>query len=303
MPLRDVVGHRRLTELLARSIRDDSLPQSLLFTGPSGGGARAAAIAVAQALNCQSPVASSQPAGTDACGVCSSCRRIARNIHPDVLVLEPGDTGSIKVEQVRDAVERTAYRPFEGRRRIVIVDPADAMMEAAQNALLKTLEEPPPSSVFILMTALPDQLLATVRSRLIRLPFADSGKADTDADSLEIAGDVLAQAAAGSEAPRRLEAARDLLAASGGGLARDREQLSTHLRAMASLLRDIAVLATGADARVLAHSDRRPALERLSNVFRGERGLRAFAAVDRALAAVDANAGVKVVADWVVLQL
>src|SRR5262249_47350540 len=123
---------------------------------------------------------------TDACGVCASCSKIARNIHPDVVIVEPGDTGAIKIEQVRDVIERTAYRPFEGRRRVVIIDQADTIVHAAQNALLKTLEEPPPSSVFILLTALPDQLLPTVRSRLIRLAFTDAGKAASDEDSRDI---------------------------------------------------------------------------------------------------------------------
>src|SRR5206468_1176722 len=87
-----------------------------------------------------------------------------RGIHPDVLVVEPGDTGSIKIEQIRDLNERTAYRPFEGRRRVVIIVDADALVASAQNALLKTLEEPPPSSVFILVTSMPDQVLPTESS-------------------------------------------------------------------------------------------------------------------------------------------
>jgi len=69
-------------------------------------------------------------------------------MHPDVLVVEPGDSGTIKIEQVREVIDRSAYRPFEGRRRVVIVDEADALVIPAQHALLKTLEEPPPSSVF-----------------------------------------------------------------------------------------------------------------------------------------------------------
>ncbi len=85
--------------------------------------------------------------------------------------IEPGETGSIKVDQVREAIDRTAYRPFEGRRRVVIVDDADAMQLEAQNALLKTLEEPPSASMFVLVTSRPDVLLPTVRSRCQRLRF------------------------------------------------------------------------------------------------------------------------------------
>src|SRR5207302_5998953 len=97
--------------------------------------------------------------------------RIGRGIHPDVLIVEPGETGSIKIEQIRDVVDRANYRPFEGKRRVVIIDDADALVVPAQHALLKTLEEPPPSSVFILVTSRPDVLLPTVLSRCPRLRF------------------------------------------------------------------------------------------------------------------------------------
>src|SRR3954463_13488229 len=165
MPFADVIGHRTLVGLLSRSVARDSLPPSLIFSGPAGVGKRLTAIAVAQALNCLNP------ADSDACGTCAACTRIARGVHPDVLVIEPGESGSIKIEQVRDVVDRAAYRPFEGKRRVVIIDEADALVAPAQNALLKTLEEPTPSSVFILVTARPDMLLPTVLSRCPQLRF------------------------------------------------------------------------------------------------------------------------------------
>ena len=124
-----------------------------------------------------------EPGGqaVDACGVCASCKRIARGVHADVLQVGPGDTGAIKVDQVREAIERTAYRPFEGRRRVVIIDEADALMIGAQDALLKTLEEPPPASVFVLVTSRPDVLLPTVRSRCHRLRFGRLAPAEVAA--------------------------------------------------------------------------------------------------------------------------
>ena len=347
MPFRDVVGHVRLIDLLSRSVAGSTLPPSLLFAGPAGIGKRLTALAVAQALNCaraqgttlntQDSGFTVQGSGIDACGVCPACTRIARGVHPDVLFVSPGDSGAIKIDQVRDIVDRAQYRPFEGRRRVVIIDEADALVAPAQNALLKTLEEPTPSSVFILVTARPDMLLPTVLSRCPQLRFRPLSAADiatalmargqshTEAhavaaladgslgqalqasagelvESRDLAQKVLEKAASQPDPARRIESAQQLITKPASGLS-ERDQLATHLRAMAVLLRDVEVLATGADERTLANADVRPALERLSTTYRGERGTRAFAAVDRALFALQRNAGVKLVADWLVLQL
>src|SRR5262249_18223427 len=157
---RDVAGHRRLLALISRSIERDTLPPSLIFAGPAGVGKRLVATSVAQALNCLEPVRSNQSGlPLDACGKCASCPRIERGVHPDVIVVVPGENGNIRIDQVRDPIDRAGYRPFEGRRRVVIIDDADRLMPQAQNALLKILEEPPSSSAFILITATPDVLL------------------------------------------------------------------------------------------------------------------------------------------------
>jgi DNA polymerase-3 subunit delta' len=336
MPFRDVVGHVRLIDLLSRSVAGGTLPPSLLFAGPAGIGKGLTALAVAQALNCIQG-STFKVHGSDACGVCAACTRIARGVHPDVLFVSPGDSGAIKIDQVRDIVDRSQYRPFEGRRRVVIIDEADALVAPAQNALLKTLEEPTPSSVFILVTARPDMLLPTVLSRCPQLRFrplsleemvkalAAHGRTETEAravaatadgslgqalqasavefvESRDLAQKILEKAASQNDPARRVETAQQLITKPPSGVT-DRDQLATHLRAMAVLLRDVEVLATGADERTLANADVRPALERLSNTYCGERGTRAFAAVDRALFALQRNAGVKLVADWLVLQL
>src|SRR5438034_2161709 len=186
MPFRDIAGHQRTLALLGGAASRGTLPPSLIFAGPEGIGKYTAAIALAQALNCERGRGMSggdlPDAGHDACGACAACRRIARGVHADVLVLAPGESGSIKVDQVREAIDRSAYRPFEGRRRVVIVDGADALMPEAQNALLKTLEEPPPASVFVLVTACPDVLLPTVRSRCQRFRFGRLAPADVAAE-------------------------------------------------------------------------------------------------------------------------
>jgi DNA polymerase III subunit delta' len=175
MPFRDVVGHRALLVLLSRAIARDTLPQSLIFAGPDGVGKRLAAIAVAQAINCTQRVVTEE--GTDGCGVCPVCRRIAQGIHPDVILLEGAGLG---IDEIRAAIESSGYRPFEGRRRVFILDEADRLSAEIQNALLKTLEEPPPSSSFILVTSRPEVLLPTVRSRCPMLRFGRLSIADVE---------------------------------------------------------------------------------------------------------------------------
>ena len=333
MSFRDVVGHRRLVDLLSRAVARDSLPPSLILAGPSGVGKKRAAVAVAQALNCLSPRSGKD---FDSCGTCPACTRIARGVHPDVLIVEPGDSGSIKVDQVRDIVDRSMYRPFDGKRRVVIIDDADALVPSAQNALLKTLEEPPSSSVFMLVTSRPDLLLPTVVSRCPRLRFralddADvvavlksMWKSETEARAAAVSADgsisraldastgelveardvarrVLKQAAATADPRPRLEGSKDLLENTGKGSAEDRSQVAAHLRAMASLVRDVELLSTRADV-ALANEDVRSEIERLS-AFRGDRGIRAFTTIDQALEAIAGNAGVKVIADWVMVTI
>ena len=374
----EVTGHRSLLTLLSRAIAHDSLPPSLIFSGPEGVGKCCVAVAVAAALNCQAPVRAQReavaagpstrggaghgradaPSETselsdlsgmlddleiDACGTCPMCRRIGRGVHADVMMITPGDTGAIKIDQIREATEGAAYRPFEGRRRLVIIDDADALVVEAQNALLKTLEEPPPASVFVLVSARPDMLVPTVRSRCQRLQFGRltaaevaallmraHGYSEENARAAAAAADgsvgralaegssecalardaaarVLRAVSAPSDPRRRLDCATELAARPGGkgsGPGADRNALAMRLRALGSLLRDLEVLSTRANEGLLANADLRPGLLALTQAFDGDRTVRAFSAVDRALGAlVERNASPKVVADWLVFQL
>ena len=335
MPFRHLAGHRVLLDLVARAAARGSLPPSLIFAGPDGVGKRLAALSLAQLFNCTSVSGEADgELAPDACGNCSACRRIARGVHADVLVVEPGDTGSIKVDQVRAAIERTAYRPFEGRRRVVIVDDADAMEAPPQNALLKTLEEPPAASTFVLVTSRPDVLLPTVRSRCQRIRFgpispaemapvlmrdhgfeereahaaataaagsigrALEGDSDAYVGARDAADARLKMAAQAATPGQRLAAARALR-----GDKVERDELGRRLRLVASMLRDIGVLLSHADERSLANGDLQPVLARLLPAFDAGRALDAFAAVDRALQALDRNASPKIVADWVAFQV
>ena len=339
MPFRAITGHGPLRELLSRAIVRGTLPPSLLFAGPDGVGKRLTAIAMAQALNCERPVPFAEMTGAgapghDACGDCAACTRIGRGVHADVLVVEPGDTGAIKIEQVREVVDRTGYRPFEGRRRVVIIDGAEALGLPAQDAILKTLEEPPPASVFVLVTDRPDVLLPTVRSRCQRLRFgpltpadaaavlmreagmsaaeahaaaaasggsigrAIAGAEDGAMDAREVAARLLQGAATSTDPRRRLDGAKLL---TGGGS--DRDELSRRLLALSSLIRDLGLLGARADERTIANADLKPELQSLLKSYDGDRALRAFSVVDRALDALGRNASPKIVADWLALNL
>jgi DNA polymerase III subunit delta' len=191
MPFSDVKAQDRATGALQAALRRGTLHHAYLFAGPPGVGKGTAALRLAQAANCEAPVAPGAPGGSlrdDACGACGPCRKIAKGTHPDVVVLaeervmakagrwEPkgGRTPSkeIVVDQVRDLVDhRLSLRRFEGRRRVVIIDPADAMNAQSQNALLKTLEEPPDDTTLVLVSSSADALLPTIRSRCLRVAF------------------------------------------------------------------------------------------------------------------------------------
>jgi DNA polymerase III subunit delta' len=336
VPFRDITGHQHLLRLISRAALRGTLPPSLIFCGPAGVGKHVAAVALAQLLNCQHRVDAAAET-TDACGECAACRRIARRVHADVLFVEPGETGSIKIDQIRDAIERSAYRPFEGRRRVVIVNDAHDVVGEAQNALLKTLEEPPPASTFVLVTSRPDTLLPTVRSRcqqlrfgrlapgeVVRVLISGHGYAEKDAHAaaslsdgsvgraLEEGSDAFVEAreaalqllrtAASSAAPgARIQAA---IALPGGGRGKaDRVALAQSLLALASLLRDLGVLCAGADRRTLANGDLKQPLDGLLRAYSPGRVLSAFSNVDRALEALERNASPKIVADWLALQI
>ncbi|TNF23524.1 MAG: DNA polymerase III subunit delta' [Deltaproteobacteria bacterium] len=174
MLLHELVGHDRVVRALTQANASGTAHHAYLFQGPEGVGKRQAAFGFAALVNCVGDVA--EP-GRVACGKCRHCRRILTmaadpeaTAHPDVLTLVP-DGRQIKIAQVRDVLRMVPFPPIEARFRVVIVDPADVLGEEAANALLKTLEEPPSRTRFVLLTSRPAALLTTIKSRCQRMVF------------------------------------------------------------------------------------------------------------------------------------
>jgi DNA polymerase-3 subunit delta' len=179
MPFRDILGQDRAVARLRQAWAGHRLAQAYCFIGPAGVGRRLTALALAQAVNCLAPAGS--PDLPDACGECAACRKIAAGIHPDVAVVAPEDKTVITIDQIRDVSARACLRPYEGMTKVWIVDPADQMQEPAANAFLKTLEEPTPQTLFLLLAGSAGALLPTIRSRCQEVSFAPLGDADLQA--------------------------------------------------------------------------------------------------------------------------
>jgi DNA polymerase III subunit delta' len=165
MSLAQIRGQTRALDYIRRALEAGRLPHALLFSGPDGVGKRRAALELAKALNCAGPAS-----GKEACDACPSCRLADRRAHPDILVVDP-EGRRLKIDQIREVERHASLSPYAGIRRVAIVDAAEAMTPQAQNAFLKTLEEPPGAAVLVLISAAPTSLLPTVRSRCQEVRF------------------------------------------------------------------------------------------------------------------------------------
>ena len=167
-----IVGHAAVWQRLTRLLATNRLPHALLFTGPPGIGKASLARRLAACLACTAAVA--QP-----CGECSGCRQAAAGTHPDILAIGAPDRTKketrqkeIGIDRARELKRFAQLRAVAAPRKLALVDDADRLSLAAQNALLKTLEEPPGQALIVLVTASPDALLSTMRSRCQRILFA-----------------------------------------------------------------------------------------------------------------------------------
>jgi DNA polymerase III subunit delta' len=279
-----VVGHDGARRLLAERVRAGTLPHALLLTGPHGVGKRTLAQALAAEHFC---------AERRGCGKCAACGALARGNHPGfVAVACPEGKSSIPIEAIKTLEAELSLRPADERGRLVLIDGADRMTPSAQDALLKTLEEPPAGNVLVLTATRPDAVFATIRSRCQRMALAPL----PDRELLEVAArlrlSLAAPASVARGCPGQLARLADpeidrlrrgvtrllseergredlarLIALLHDGLAKDSEAADVRARArllldlLGSFARDLVVLRASGGADRVRNSDQ---LERLA---------------------------------------
>ncbi len=167
---RGIIGHTDEIRHLKNAVLNDRVSHAYLFTGDEGSGKRTLADAFAMNLVCEKH-------GDDACLTCSACKKAMDHNHPDIIYVTHEKPNLITVDEIRSQVVNTVdILPYESERKIYIIAEAEKMNQQAQNALLKTIEEPPAYVVILLTTSSPEALLPTIRSRCVTLalkPVAD----------------------------------------------------------------------------------------------------------------------------------
>ncbi len=286
------------------------MAHAYVFTGPRGIGKFATALALAQRVNCLK--GSIDPSTCD----CPSCRKIASGNHPDMLILEkPEDKTGINIDQVRGLIERLEFRSLEAKVKFAIVKDAEQINEGAANAFLKTLEEPRPGTVLILTTAVPDALLATIRSRCQLVRFPSMSKTDMVSvlrdDQGFSADDAVIMAAFGQGSPERamalgqdfLDRRRAVLdaffmAGDTEGFVKmagvDRERAHEALGVVLMALRDALMIRSGANGMVV-NRDRQVEIKRFAERYAPQELLVHVDRVKDAIRRLDGNQNVKVV--------
>jgi DNA polymerase-3 subunit delta' len=314
---RDILGQTRAVGHLQTAMARGRLSHAYLFLGPEGVGKACVARAVAAALNCQQ-----LRQDGDACGACPSCRRLMAGTHPDFLIIAPDIEANklqIKIEKVRELRRLTEYPPLGDGWRVVLIKPAEALNalnDAAANALLKTLEEPPERHLFVLIAVSEADLLPTIVSRCHRLILAPLPLALIAGELMRRRGLAPPQAALVAALSRgslgralnadlhdllrqRQQVLADLAQLTHGSttamldwaqrLAKNRGDLETFL-AMARLwCRDVLLCHFQAPAHLLTHQDLLPELARQQTAGPPELWFQRFTALSAAQRQLQAN--------------
>lgn len=159
----NIIGHEEIIKHLKNSIKTGKVSHSYIFTGEPGSGKKLLAGTFAMTLQCEDD-------GTEPCQKCDSCKKAIGKNHPDIIMVNHEKPGTISIDEIRDQViNDVAIKPYCSPYKIYIIADAQMMTVQAQNALLKTIEEPPEYAVIMLLTDNVDSLLPTIQSRCVRL--------------------------------------------------------------------------------------------------------------------------------------
>lgn len=320
-----VYGHEWASEQFHRSIVRRRVRHAYLILGVEGVGKETLARTFAMALNCLHGDIEARP-----CGECSSCRRILSGNHPDVLYSQTdGAAGLLKIEEIRRMAGLTALKPFEARTRVAIFRDFDHAQERAQDALLKTLEEPSPHAILILLAVSSEAILPTIKSRcqLVRLapvPMQTIEAALRERCGIEarqaallarLCGGRIGWALRAREDPdllaqreTRLLALETLLQQGrierfgyAEELAKDRAGLIELLELWQSYWRDLLLIAEGTGLEI-ANLDRREALEKLAHFISADDARRALVATRALIDTLSTNANIRLALEVLLLE-
>jgi DNA polymerase-3 subunit delta' len=339
-----LIGNDEVKTTLLRLMSNRRLPGSLLFTGPEGIGKKLFALELAKALNCRNRQ------GVEACDECSSCKRIANSTfppfgnpdddkermiwseHPDLAMVRPYKQ-IIRIKPIRELEREANFRPFEGVARVFIVEDADYMNEPAANALLKTLEEPTPTTHLVLTSTNPTSLLATIRSRCQTIRFAPIAAGEIERFLLEVKdfprrdAELLALTSCGSlggalridveDVRERREAMLAVLraltvtgdrvqllrAAEGLAAIRDREEYEQMLEILEVLIRDAWALNLGRPREAIVNQDLAHELEEIARDIRSEQVQSWLTQIEELRGALEVNLNRKITSDALLLSM
>ena len=162
---KDVVGHKNIIQYIENAVKTDKVSHAYILNGEKGSGKRLLANLFAMSLQCQN-----RDEDGDACGKCQSCKQAASNNQPDIIRVTHEKPNTISIDDIREQINNDiVIKPYSSKYKIYIVPDADMMSVQAQNALLKTIEEPPAYAVILLLTTNADAFLQTIRSRCVML--------------------------------------------------------------------------------------------------------------------------------------
>ena len=343
-------GHPGAVRYLARSVETGRLAHAYLITGPAHVGKRSLALDLARAVNCEPPADLFGEAPAPPCGRCAQCERIERGLHADVRVIavETAETGdengdgesprgrkNIGIDQIRALLHDASLKPFEGRRRVFIIDGAELMTQEAANAFLKTLEEPADDVLMALLAASTVGVPETIVSRcqrvdlrpvppdVTRRALMERFAVDDEALATQLArlargcpGTAVSMLADPTALDRRAQAllrlvgvltgnleerfryARDLA----GGFRRDREPVAAELDLWREWWRDVLLIKHGLRDAV-TNAEWSGALEAVAGTLEAPTALAAAKAVEAARNALNANATPRLALEVLMLDL